>query len=279
MKSRRELLGVFRRPEQYCVRLLVANVPQTVNPDHLTAVAILGAMIAAGSLVACRLSAWFLIPFYAGLVLHWLGDSLDGALARYRQCERHRAGFLIDRACDLASFCVIIFALGLSPYMPLAPALMVLVGYLVHSVYGLLRTVVYNRQVVGFGGIGATEGRILIGVWAGVIQFSAMNLSAMQINGVEVFTVVAGAVLLLMIGIFISRVAADVARVSETDRSLEARRSNIFADNVIPINRESIGRRGVVAGRDNEGGMVFGVEAANSAPAFSMISQSRRPPE
>jgi archaetidylinositol phosphate synthase len=54
------------------------------------------------------------------LVVHWLGDSLDGTLARVRGIERPRYGYYLDHLVDAVSTAAIGIGLGLSPYMLLS---------------------------------------------------------------------------------------------------------------------------------------------------------------
>jgi archaetidylinositol phosphate synthase len=54
------------------------------------------------------------------LAVHWLGDSLDGTLARARRIERHTYGYYLDHLVDALSTAVIGLGLGLSPFMLLA---------------------------------------------------------------------------------------------------------------------------------------------------------------
>lgn len=208
---------MLSRPEQRCIAYLVRRVPDAVTPDVLTATAAAGAAISAASLIGCSQSRWFLATFAVGLALHWLGDSLDGALARLRRCERPRAGLLIDRGCDVLSFCLIILGLGLSPYLQLAPALMLLAAYLVQSIYGLLRTIAFDRQAIGLGGVGATEGRLLLGLWVALAQLAGLDFGAWQFRGVDLFTLAGGLALVFLIGLFVSRIAGDVARLEAGD--------------------------------------------------------------
>ncbi|MGD0639125.1 MAG: hypothetical protein ABSC22_00130 [Roseiarcus sp.] len=219
MTTRRQHLGVLGWPEQYCIRVFVGRLPRYVIPDHLTAVAFLGALGAGLALIACRFSGWFLLPFYLGLIANWFGDSFDGALARHRRIERHRVGFLLDRASDVLSFTMLILALGLSPYLTFDVALMLLVAYLVHTVYALMRTVVDGVQIIGMGGLGATEGRIFIGVWVGFFQLAHIELASVQIGSLAVFEVVCGALLVGWLAIFVRRVALDVDRIGNLEHA------------------------------------------------------------
>ena len=217
MTERREHFGALCRPEQYCIEALVRFIPRRVAPDHLTAVALAGALVAGVALVGCRLSAWFLLAFYLGLIANWFGDSFDGALARHRRCERHRIGFLIDRSSDVLSFCIMILGFGLSPYLSMHAALMLLVAYLVNAVYGLMRMVVDRVQVIGLGGIGATEGRILIGLWVGFMQIAHIDFTSFQIESSHVHDFVGGALLVGWFTVFVRRVVSQIDRM----RSLE----------------------------------------------------------
>jgi phosphatidylglycerophosphate synthase len=230
MAARREYLGVLWWPEQYCIRALVGRFPRFVVPDHLTALALVGALVAGLALLGCRFSAWALLPFYLGLFANWVGDSFDGALARHRRIERHRVGFLIDRASDVLSFAIIILALGLSPYLTRDTALMLLVAYLVHAIYALMRTVVDGVQIIGVGGVGATEGRIFVGVWVGVIQVAQLNLTSFQIGRIGVFDVLGAALLVAWLGVFVRRVALDVSRISGIEQAVFSLRHGVHGD-------------------------------------------------
>lgn len=220
MAARRAHFGALWRQEQICIRALVRLIPRRVTPDHLSAFALVGALSAGLALVACQLSAWFLPAFYLGLIANWFGDSLDGAIARHRRIERHRAGFLIDRCGDVLSFCIIIPALGLSPYLSFHLALMLLVGYLVHAIYGLMRMVVDGMQFIGLGGIGATEGRILIGLWVGVIQITHSDFMSVQIGNIDVFDIIGGVLLVGHLALFVQRVASDIERFNRIEYSV-----------------------------------------------------------
>ena len=214
---RRQHSGLLHRPEASVVQFLVRRIPRPLTPDHLTLVGLAGATLAGASLLACHFSKWFLIPFCFGLTINWFGDSLDGALARHLNCERRRAGFLIDRCCDILSLVVMILALGLSPFLPFICSLMLLAAYLIHIAYGLMRTIVDDTQFVGLGGIGATEGRLFMALW--VIVIGAFNIDpfSFQYAGVAVFEIICGLLLIGVLGLFAGRVVADVRRFDEIE--------------------------------------------------------------
>jgi phosphatidylglycerophosphate synthase len=215
--SRRIHKGALHALEQPVIAYLTPRVPNDVAPDQLSVLSLCGAILAGASLILCRASPWFLLPLALGLLANWLGDSLDGAVARYRRCARPRAGFLIDRCGDISSFCVMIVGLGLSPYLGLRIALMLLVAYLVHAIYGLMKLVVDGVQYVGLGGVGATEIRLSIGLWAGVSALAGIDLTAYEIAGVPVAEGICGALLMAALLLFARRIALDIKRLSELD--------------------------------------------------------------
>ena len=81
--------------EKRALLWLAARTPERIGPDHLT---ILGLAAQIGAGVFYALAFWnrlALLGVIACLTLNWLGDSLDGTLARVRQRLRPRYGELI----------------------------------------------------------------------------------------------------------------------------------------------------------------------------------------
>jgi len=215
--SRRIHKGALHALEQPVIAYLTPRIPNDIAPDQLSALSLFGAILAGASLILCRISPWFLLSMALGLLANWFGDSLDGSVARYRRRPRPRAGFLIDRCGDILSFCIMIVGLGLSPYLSLRIALMLLVAYLIHAIYGLMKLVVDGVQYVGLGGVGATEIRLVIGFWATLSALTGVDLTAREAGGVAVAEWICGALLLGALLIFARRVALDIQRLSDLD--------------------------------------------------------------
>src|SRR5262245_26771196 len=97
---------------------LAQRTPRAINSDHLTAVG-LAAMFGAG------LSYWLcsinpkagLFLATSCLALNWLGDSLDGTLARVRNKQRPRYGFYVDHVADMLAALFLLGGLALSGFM------------------------------------------------------------------------------------------------------------------------------------------------------------------
>ena len=92
----REKAFLLAAAEQRALHWIAPRLPARVMPDHLTA---LGVAAAAGIAASYALSggnrAWLWVAS-ALLVVHWLGDSLDGTLARVRRTERPTYGPYLD---------------------------------------------------------------------------------------------------------------------------------------------------------------------------------------
>ncbi|HJQ14312.1 MAG TPA: CDP-alcohol phosphatidyltransferase family protein, partial [Anaerolineales bacterium] len=108
------LLGPLERPT---LKWLAAHMPAWVTPDICTIVGVLGSLGVTASYILTTYDRNFLWLASLGFVVNWLGDSLDGTLARYRRIERPIYGFFVDHTIDACSVSVIMLGLGLTPYV------------------------------------------------------------------------------------------------------------------------------------------------------------------
>jgi len=217
MSVRRRNEGLLAGVERRVVAYVLPRIPDAINSDHLTSVALFGALLSAASLVALRSSHLFLIFVFAGVALNWFGDSLDGALARYRRCERHKIGFLLDKSCDLLALGSLVLALGQSSFLTPFASLLLVLAYLVNTTYGLMRVVVDGVQIIGLDGFGATEGRLTILAWVSLnmaTNFSPARLEFGGILGVDAFAVCVSAIVLMR---FLRNVARDIERLQAVE--------------------------------------------------------------
>jgi archaetidylinositol phosphate synthase len=104
--------------------------PSWVSPDMLTIFGFLAGILIGVSYLLTNLDKNFLWLANLGFVLNWLGDSLDGNLARYRKIERPRYGFFIDHAVDIITEVFIFLGLAFSPYVDFKIAILALIAYL-----------------------------------------------------------------------------------------------------------------------------------------------------
>jgi archaetidylinositol phosphate synthase len=154
--------NIMARSERRLLNRLCVALPSWVEPDHLTALGVVGAAITAAGYVLANLSTGFFWLASLGLVVNWFGDSLDGSLARHRKKERPKYGFFLDHSVDAISSLLITVGLGFSPYVGMDAALFSLIGYLVVGIYVLLAHQVSGEFRLSFLGCGPTEMRIII---------------------------------------------------------------------------------------------------------------------
>jgi phosphatidylglycerophosphate synthase len=160
MTTPREKTFLLARPEGRVLEWIARRLPAWVMPDHLTA---LGVVAAVAIAVAYALSNGDPLWLWAAsglLVVHWLGDSLDGTLARVRRAERPKYGYYLDHLVDAIATALIGLGLGLSPYMLLATGLVLVIAYLVLSINTYLETNTLGVFSLGYGRLGPTEARV-----------------------------------------------------------------------------------------------------------------------
>jgi archaetidylinositol phosphate synthase len=151
---------LLARPEGRVLEWIARRVPARVTPDHMTILGVVAAFgIAAAYVLSNGDSAW-LWAASGLLVVHWLGDSLDGTLARVRRAERPTYGYYLDHLVDAVATVVIGIGLGLSPYMLAITGLAVVVAYLVLSINTYLETQAFGVFSLGYGRLGPTEARL-----------------------------------------------------------------------------------------------------------------------
>jgi phosphatidylglycerophosphate synthase len=142
-------------------------------------------------------------------VVHWLGDSLDGTLARVRKAERPHYGFYLDHLVDAFATAAIGIGLGLSPYMMLAVGMAIVVAYLILSINTYLETHAFGTFTLGYGLLGPTEARLIL---------IAMNtLLALGILGTGVLDVLGIALAAAMVVALIVRACRNLKRLAELE--------------------------------------------------------------
>jgi phosphatidylglycerophosphate synthase len=142
---------------------LAKSTPRSINSDHLTLLGFLAMVCAASCYVYARWNPLALIGVICFLALNWLGDSLDGTLARVRNRQRPRYGFYVDHIVDAFGALVLVTGIGLSGYMTGRVALLVIIAYFLLVIEIYLATHALGVFRLSFGMIGPTELRILLG--------------------------------------------------------------------------------------------------------------------
>ena len=88
------------------------RLPRWVLPDDMTALGVLAAFgVCAAYQLSNEDSAW-LWAASGLLVVQWIGDSLDGTLARVRGIQRPKYGYYLDHMVDAIATAAIGIGLG-----------------------------------------------------------------------------------------------------------------------------------------------------------------------
>ena len=161
-EAQRHLAGLTARAERRALLWLAPRTPPAITSDHLTLLGLVS-MAACGALYATSgRHPWLLLLVNLGLALNWLGDSLDGTLARHRGAERPRFGFYVDHLVDAFGALLVLSGLGLSGLMSPLVAAGLLVAYFLLAIETYLATYAIGRFKISWGPLGGTELRILL---------------------------------------------------------------------------------------------------------------------
>ena len=141
---------------------MAERAPGWATSDGLTLLG-LGAQVAAGVCYGlARYDRRALLLVIVCIALNWLGDSLDGTLARVRQQQRPRYGFYVDHMVDVFGAVALMCGMGCSGLLHWQTAVAMLVAFLVLSSESYLATHTLGRFQLSQGIFGPTEIRILM---------------------------------------------------------------------------------------------------------------------
>jgi archaetidylinositol phosphate synthase len=143
---------------------MAARAPRWVTSDRLTALG-LAAQCAAGACYAlARWDRLWLLGVCVCLALNWLGDSMDGTLARVRNQQRPRYGFYVDHMVDVIGSVALMCGMALSGLVHPQVAIAMLIAFLLLSAESYLATHTLGRFQMSQGIFGPTEIRILLSI-------------------------------------------------------------------------------------------------------------------
>jgi archaetidylinositol phosphate synthase len=183
---------------------LAGRLPRWVLPDDMTALGVLAAFAVCAAYQLSNDSNAWLWAASALLAVQWVGDSLDGTLARVRGIQRPKYGYYLDHIVDAVATAAIGIGLGLSPYMLLSIGTLIVVGYLILSINVYLESMAFGRFRLGYGYLGPTEIRaILIALNTALALELGLDFRLLELN-LTVFDLVGlaivGAMLVLLVG-------------------------------------------------------------------------------
>jgi archaetidylinositol phosphate synthase len=214
VEATREPSFLLAKPEKRLLTWIASRVPARFLPDDFTA---LGVLAALGVCAAYQLSNdsldWLWVAS-ALLVVQWLGDSLDGTLARVRKIERPTYGYYLDHLVDAIATAAIGIGLGLSPLMLLSIGTLIVVGYLILSINVYLESFAFGRFSIGYGLIGPTEVRLILIALNSVVALGAgLDFVVVDLR-LTVFDVIGLGIVAVMLVLLIGRAARNLRQLA-----------------------------------------------------------------
>ena len=217
VEATREPSFLLAKPEKRLLTWIAARLPRWILPDDMTA---LGVLAALGVALAYQLSNESLDWLWVAsglLVLQWLGDSLDGTLARVRKIERPTYGYYLDHLVDAIATAAIGIGLGLSPLMLLSIGTLIVVAYLILSINVYLESYAFGRFSIGYGLVGPTEIRLILIALNTVVALGAGLDFVLANLELTVFDVIGLAIAATMIALLLGRAARNLRELGRKE--------------------------------------------------------------
>jgi archaetidylinositol phosphate synthase len=148
--------------ERRALLWLAERMPPWVNSDHLTILGFVSMFLVGASYAFARWNRAGLMLATFFLALNWFGDSLDGTIARVRNCQRPRYGFYVDHIVDSFGALFLMGGLAMSGYADWRIAAGMLVAFLMLSIEVYLAVYTMGAFHMSFWKFGPTELRILL---------------------------------------------------------------------------------------------------------------------
>ena len=210
VSATREPNFLLARHEKRVLTAIARRLPRWILPDDLTALGVAAAIGICIAYQATNADRGWLWVASALLVVHWLGDSLDGTLARVRGIERPRYGYYLDHLVDAIATACIGIGLGLSPFMLLSTGALIVVAYLMLSINVYLESQALGRFSIGYGRFGPTEARlVLIGLNVALALGAGLDFKVAGI-GMTVLDVAGLAIAAVMCALLVGRAIANL---------------------------------------------------------------------
>ena len=191
-EARREHKSLTAAVEKKALVWMAERLPPSINADHLTVLGLLAFLVGGICYWLCRRDPAWLHAVNACLVLNWLGDSLDGTVARVRQKLRPRYGFYVDHMVDALAALFLLLGLAYSTLITPAVAIALLVAYFFLTINMGYATHALGVFKISFGAVGGTEMRILLAlVNLAVLRWPQLTLAGERVLLFDVVGLVA----------------------------------------------------------------------------------------
>jgi archaetidylinositol phosphate synthase len=197
----RDQRSVLAAAEKRALIWIAGRLPGWVTSDQLTCLGLASMAAAGAAFAATRIAPVAALGVVAALAANWVGDSLDGTLARVRDQQRPRYGFYVDHVIDVAGTAFLLGGMACSGHMTPTVALAVLAAYLMVSAESYLATHALGVFRMSFFGFGPTELRILLAIGALAVMHNPL-IGSGPFAGMQLFDVGGVAAIAGLLGVF-----------------------------------------------------------------------------
>ncbi|MBC8029310.1 MAG: CDP-alcohol phosphatidyltransferase family protein [Pyrinomonadaceae bacterium] len=160
--AKRQQTSILAPLERAALRGLARRMPAWVNSDHLSLLGFAAFFLAGVFYAASGRNPVLLHVVNVCILLNWFGDSLDGTLARYRNCQRPRYGFYVDHIIDTFGTTFVIVGLAISGYITERVAAGALIVFLMLAINSYLAAYSLSIFKISHGKLGPTEIRLVL---------------------------------------------------------------------------------------------------------------------
>jgi archaetidylinositol phosphate synthase len=223
VEAEREPNFLLARFERRFLPWAAGRLPRWILPDDMTALGVAAALGVCGAYQLSNQGRGWLWVASGLLVLQWVGDSLDGTLARVRGIQRPKYGYYLDHMVDALATAAIGLGLGLSPFMLLSIGALIVVGYLILSINVYLESMAFGRFRLGYGLLGPTEIRVvLILLNAALALGLGLDFRLLELN-LTVFDVIGLGIVAVMLVLLSARVFSNLRQLAKEEPSAPRR--------------------------------------------------------
>lgn len=194
--------------------------PLWVTSDMLTVLGSFGAFLTGLGFWLTRYGVDWLWLSSAGLIINWYGDSLDGTLARVRNCQRPIYGFYIDHTVDCVNEAIMFIGAGLSPLVNLNFTLITYILYLLMTINVSINAHLKSEFRLTYAKLGPTEFRLLI-ILVNILLVAcptlAFNKFEMVGQNLSLFDLIVLFIIVVLSVIYTATIISDIRQYAKID--------------------------------------------------------------
>jgi len=194
------------------------RTPAWISPDMLTFFGLFGMILSGYGYFMAYKSGWFLTLASIGMFINWVGDSLDGTLARVRKKERPKFGYYLDHLIDAFGIAALIFGVAYSGMVTQPYIWLFLCLFFIASINVYLATHTIEVFKISYLKVSTTEARVLLVI----MNIFLVYAKTVQINGHQVLVLDIFAIIGIFF-MFIAIVRSAYKNLSQLDKAERAK--------------------------------------------------------